>query len=260
MPGGMVGRVVPALARGLDILELFLDREVLSAPEVVRALGLPRTTVHELIGTLAERGWLVAVEGDSPRYRLGVRAFELGSVYLRSLDLAESVRAVAHKLAADTGETVQAGVLDTDQVVYIARVDSIHPVRLVSTVGGRLPAHCTAVGKALLSGHTDQRLDELFPPGVELQGLTENSIRDPERLKAALVRIRRQGIAYEQRESNPEAACVAAGVRDRTGQVVAALSISVPTSRWSAARRRELGEAVRTSAEALSHELGAPLT
>ena len=253
-----MGRVVPALARGLDILELFLDREVLSAPEVVRALGLPRTTVHELLATLAARGWLVAIGGDSPRYRLGVRAFELGSVYLRSLDLTDSVRAVAQKLAADTGETVQAGVLDEDQVVYIAKVDSIHPVRLVSTVGGRLPAHCTAVGKALLSGLSDRRLDELFPRGSELPRLTENSIRDPERLKAALARIRRQGVAYEQRESNPEAACVAAGIRDRTGQIVAALSISVPTSRWNTARRRELAEAVRASADGLSRDLGAP--
>lgn len=254
-----MGRVVPALARGLDILELFLDRELLSAPDVVRALGLPRTTVHELLATLTARGWLVAVEGELPRYRLGVRAFELGSVYLRSLDLTDSVRVVTQKLAADTGETVQAGVLDADQVVYIAKVDSIHPVRLVSTVGGRLPAHCTAVGKALLSGLDDRQLDELFPPDRELSGLTENSIRDPERLKAALVRIRRQGVAFEQRESNPEAACVAAGVRDRTGQIVAALSISVPTSRWNAARRRELAVAVRASADGLSRDLGAPL-
>jgi DNA-binding IclR family transcriptional regulator len=258
MPGGAVGRVVPALARGLDIIELFLDHQVLSAPDVVRALALPRTTVHELLATLVARGWLVAIDGDSPRYRLGVRAFEVGGVYLRSLDLTDSVRAAAQKLAADTGETVQAGVLDEDQVVYICKVDSIHPVRLVSTVGGRLPAHCTAVGKALLSGLSDRRVDELFPPGRELPALTDNSIRDPERLKAALARIRRQGVAYEQRESNPEAACVAAAIKDGTGQVVAALSISVPTSRWNPARRRELAEAVRVSAEALSHEFGAP--
>lgn len=253
-----MGRVVPALARGLDVLELFLDRQVLSPPDVVRALGLPRSTVHELIGTLTARGWLVAVEGDSSHYRLGVRAFDLGSAYLGSLDLTDSLRAVAAKLAADTGETVQAGVLDEDQVVYIAKFDSIHPVRLVSTVGGRLPAHCTAVGKALLSGLTERRLDELFPRGKELRGLTQNSIHDPERLKADLARIRQQGVAYEERESNPEAACVAAGIRDRTGQVVAALSISVPTSRWSAARRRELADAVRRSAGDLSRDLGAP--
>jgi IclR family transcriptional regulator, KDG regulon repressor len=254
----VMGRLVPALARGLDVLELFLDREVLSAPEAVRELGLPRTTVHELLSTLTARGWLVLLEGDAPRYRLGVRAFELGSVYIRSLDVAAAVRGVAEKLAAETGETVQAGVLDDDQVVYIVKVDSIHPVRLVSAVGGRLPAHCTALGKALLSGLPESRLDELFPPGSELPGLTTHSIRDADRLRTALARIRRRGLAVEERESNPDAACVAAGIRDRTGDMVAAMSVSVPTSRWNPARRRELGEAVVAAAQGLSRELGAP--
>lgn len=253
-----MGRLVPALSRGLDVLELFLDRQVLSAPEVVRALGLPRTTVHELLNTLTARGWLVVVGGDSPRYQLGVRSFELGSVYLRSLDLAESARRAAEKLAAETGETVQAGVLDEDQVVYVVKVDSIHPVRLVSSVGGRLPAHCTAIGKALLSGLSSQRLDELFPPGTELIGLTHNSIRDPDRLRSALARIRKRGVAFEERESNPEAACVAAGIRDRSGGIFAAMSVSVPTSRWSATRRRELAELVQAATDDLSREFGAP--
>jgi IclR family transcriptional regulator, KDG regulon repressor len=253
-----VGRLVPALSRGLDILELFLDRQVLSAPEVARALDLPRTTVHELLSTLTARGWLVLVGGDAPRYQLGVRSFELGSVYLRSLDLAKSARRVAEKLAADTGETVQAGVLDEDQVVYIVKVDSIHPVRLVSSVGGRLPAHCTALGKALLSGLPGERLDQLFPSGTELGGLTSHSIRDADELRKALARIRRRGVAYEERESNPEAACVASGIRDGSGQTIAAMSVSVPTSRWSAARRRELEELVRAATDGLSREFGAP--
>lgn len=252
-----MGRLVPALSRGLDVLELFLDRQTLSAPEIVRALELPRTTVHELLNTLTARGWLVVVGADS-RYQLGVRSFEVGSTYLRSLDLVASARRVAERLAAETGETVQAGVLDEDQVVYVVKVDSIHPVRLVSSVGARLPAHCTAIGKALLSGLSGQRLDELFPLGTELIGLTRNSIRDPDRLRSALTRIRRRGVAFEERESNPEAACVAAGIRDGHGEVLAAMSISVPTSRWTPARKRELAELVRAATDDLSREFGAP--
>lgn len=253
-----MGRLVPALSRGLDVLELFLEQETLAAPEVVRALDLPRTTVHELLSTLAARGWLVTVDGDVSRYRLGVRAFELGNVYLRSLDIAQSARRVAAELADTTGETVHVGVLDEDQVVYIAKVDSIHPVRLVSSVGGRLPAHCTAIGKALLSGASDAQLDELFPMGKELIALTPRSIRDPVKLRTELRRVRKQGVAHEVRESNPEAACVAAAVRDSSGRVVAAMSISVPTSRWGAARRRELGALVVDAASQLSRLLGGP--
>src|SRR3954467_2663650 len=83
-----MSRAVPAASRALNILELFLDTPVLSAAEIVNQLGLPRTTVHELLGTLADRSYLVVVPGQPLRYQLGVRLFQLGSVFAQQLDLA----------------------------------------------------------------------------------------------------------------------------------------------------------------------------
>jgi IclR family KDG regulon transcriptional repressor len=146
-----MGRAVPAVGRALDILELLLDEDRLSAPEIAQRLRLPRTTVHELLGTLVERSYLAPAGGQPVRYRLGMRLFQLGGAFAGRLDLAREARQVA-EVAASCDETVHVAVLDGTEVVHVAKVDSTHPVRMVSAVGRRLPAHCTGVGKVLLSG------------------------------------------------------------------------------------------------------------
>lgn len=254
-----MGRLVPAVTRALDILELFLDGDgTLSAPEITRRLGLPRTTVHELVTTLAARSYLVPVPGQPGRYRLGVRTYQLGSRYAEQLDLAAEGQQVARKVAETCDETVHVAILDGADVIYIAKVDSTHAVRMVSAAGRRLPAHCTSVGKMLLASLPREELDARLPgPDDEpLRAMTENSITSPAELREALAEIRARGIAVEERESNPDVSCVAAPVRDGTGRVVAALSISVPTIRWSEERRTELEALAAEGAADLSARLG----
>src|SRR5438876_8015420 len=131
-------RQVPALARGLDILEFARSAgQPPSAAELTRGLGLPRTTVHELIQTLVARAYLDELPGAPRRYRLGVRLFELGNVYAAGLDLAREGRAAAEAVAAECQETVHVAIRDGTDVIYIAKVDSTHPVRMVSSTGGR---------------------------------------------------------------------------------------------------------------------------
>ncbi|MGW8765127.1 IclR family transcriptional regulator [Streptomyces sp. NPDC055815] len=252
-----MGRLVPAVTRALDILELFLDGDgTLSTPEIVRRLQLPRTTVHELVATLAARSYLVPVPEQPGRYRLGVRPYQLGSRYAEQLDLAAEGGQVARAVAETCDETVHVAVLEDTDVIYIAKVDSTHAVRMVSAAGRRLPAHCTSVGKMLLASLPEEELAARIPDGAELVAMTSNSITDPAALRTALAEVRRRGIALESRESNPDVSCVAAPVRDRSGRVVAALSISVPMIRWSEARRAELEELVVKGAGELSERLG----
>jgi IclR family transcriptional regulator, KDG regulon repressor len=254
--GGAMGRAVPAVRRALDILELFLDEERLSAPEVAARLGLPRTTVHELLGTLVERSYLAPAGGQPVRYRLGMRPFQLGAAFAQHLDLAREAQQAATEVAAACDETVHVAVLDGTDVVYIAKVDSTHPVRMVSAVGRRLPAHCTGVGKALLSGLDPEALDARYPRGRALPAMTPRSITSASRLRACLAEVRERGLAYDDRESNDAVHCVAAPVRDHTDVMVAAMSISVPSIRWSDERRREWSELVRRGAAGLSERLG----
>jgi DNA-binding IclR family transcriptional regulator len=251
-----MGRAVPAASRALDILELFLVTPVLSAPEIGRSLQLPRTTVHELLGTLLDRSYLVQVPGQPVRYRLGVRLFQLGSVFAENLDLAREAQKVAADVAAACDETVHVAVLDASDVVYVARVDSTHPVRMVSAVGRRVPAHCTGVGKMLLSGLGPEALDALYPRRRQLPTMTARSIPSSARLRAALAEIREQGIAYDNSESSEDVNCVAAGVYDHSGAMVAAMSISVPATRWNDVTRAKWAELVRSGAATLSENLG----
>ncbi|MGP3970788.1 IclR family transcriptional regulator [Streptomyces sp. 6N223] len=253
-----MGRRVPAVSRALDILELFLDGDgTLSAPEITRRLQLPRTTVHELVTTLAARSYLVPVSGQPGRYRLGVRTYQLGSRYAEQLDLAAEGHQVARSVAETCGETVHVAVLEGVDVIYIAKVDSTHAVRMVSAAGRRLPAHCTAVGKMLLASLPPEELDTRLPQSAgELRAMTPNSITSLEELRRHLADVRERGVASEQRESNPDVSCVAAPVRDRSGRVVAALSISVPMVRWSAEQQEELTGLAVKGAGQLSERLG----
>lgn len=252
-----MGRLVPAVTRALDILELFLDGEgTLTAPEITRKLGLPRTTVHELVTTLAARHYLVPLPEQPGRYRLGVRTYQLGSRYAEQLDLAAEGQQVARSVAETCDETVHVAILEGTDVIYIAKVDSTHAVRMVSAAGRRLPAHCTAVGKMLLASLTEAEVDALIAPDAALSAMTENSITSPQALRRELAVIRERGIAIEGRESNPDVSCVAAPVRDSSGRVVASLSISVPMIRWSEERREELSELAAKGAAELSERLG----
>jgi IclR family KDG regulon transcriptional repressor len=254
-----VPRQVPAVVRALDILELFLRQSpppALSVPEIAAALSLPRSTAHELVGTLVARRYLQPDAHQPHRFTLGVRLFELGNAYAAGLDLAREGQLVAQQVAAQCGETVHVAVLDGIEVFYIAKVDSTNPVRLVSAIGKRLPAHCTAVGKMLLSGLADHELEERYRQAGGLVGMTPNSITSLAALKAELAATRRRGLAYDNCESNLDARCVAAPVYDHEGQMVAAMSISFPIIRDDPVRILELAQLIRQGARALSERLG----
>jgi IclR family transcriptional regulator, KDG regulon repressor len=248
-------RVVPAVIRALDILELFLDRAQWSAREVAERLDLPRTTVHELLVTLVARSYLIPVPGQPVRYRLGMPLFQLGAAFAGQLDLVREAQGVARDVAAVCDEAVHVAVLEGPDVIYLVKVDSTHPVRMVSAVGRRLPAHCTAVGKVLLASLDPGGLDAVLMNGA-LPGMTPESITDPERLREHLDHIRAEGVAVDNGESDSAMRCVAAAIRDHTGTTVAAMSLSAPIIRWTPQACVEWSRLVREGAATLSTRMG----
>ncbi|MDY7085456.1 MAG: IclR family transcriptional regulator [Actinomycetota bacterium] len=250
-----MARVVPAVVRALDILELFLERPQLSARDVMERLDLPRTTVHELLVTLVERAYLVAVPGQPVQYRLGMPLFQLGAAFAGRLDLVREAQSVTRDVAAACNEAVHVAVLDGADVIYLVKVDSTHPVRMVSAVGRRLPAHCTAVGKVLLASLGPAALDEVLAKDP-LPGMTSESITDPGCLREQLDRVRADGVATDVGESDTAMRCVAAGVRDHTGAVIAAMSLSAPIIRWTPQVQGEWTELLREGAATLSARMG----
>ncbi|MGA5303735.1 IclR family transcriptional regulator [Nucisporomicrobium flavum] len=248
-------RVVPAVSRALDILDLFLERPQLSAREVMERLDLPRTTVHELLVTLVERAYLISVPGQPVQYRLGMPLFQLGAAFAGRLDLVREAQGVTRDLAAACNEAVHVAVLDGADVIYLVKVDSTHPVRMVSAVGRRLPANCTAVGKVLLSGLDPAELDAVLAKG-DLPGMTAESITDPDVLREHLDRVRADGLAVDCGESDGAMRCVGAAVRDHSGAIIAAMSVSAPIIRWTPQAHVEWAELVRDGAATLSARMG----
>jgi IclR family transcriptional regulator, KDG regulon repressor len=248
--------VVPALRRGLEILEAVGGSEhPPSAADLAAALDLPRTSVHELLRTLVSSGYLEELPGAPRHYRLGIKPFELGNVYAAGLDLAREGRRAAQRVAEQCQETVHVAIRDGTDVIYVAKVDSTHPVRMVSATGRRLSAHVTAVGKMLLSTVPDEELDELYPEPA-LEPMTPDSITERDELRHVLDQVRRDGVAWDECESNAAVNCVAAPVFDHRGRMIAAMSISVPTVRWSARQAARYEQLVRRGARDLSARLG----
>lgn len=251
-----MGLMVPALSRGLDILELFLsgDRE-LTAPDIVARLGLPRTTTYDLIQTLVARGYLEHVSGSRGAYRLGLRTFELGSAYGEGIDLIREARKAVAQITELTKETSHAAVLLKTEVFYIARAESAHAVRTVSAVGRRLPAHATGVGKALLGTLSEDEVRARYAR-EDLPRLTKNTVTSLRDLEPELQRVRSSGLAWDLCESNEDVCCVAVPVYDRNGPA-AAISVSVPTTRWTPEAATGYAQVVRAQGEVLSARLGA---
>ena len=252
-----MAKIIPSVKRAFEILEQFRDKNLsLSVPEITLKLGLPRTTAHDLVYTLLACGYLERADNDSHRYSLGLRVFELGSFYASQLDIHEDGIKIAKKISQECGETVQMAIRDVTDVVFIIRVDSSHRLRLVSAVGSRLPAHCTAVGKMLLSALSNNELSNLFKGQKHLPAMTANSITSIEDLAKEMDAIRKRGYAYDDCESNADARCVAAPVNDRNGNICAAMSITVPVTRMDSKRKKELVTIVKQGAKELSLRLG----
>ncbi|MGV8873012.1 MAG: IclR family transcriptional regulator [Rhodococcus sp. (in: high G+C Gram-positive bacteria)] len=251
-----MARLTPALVRTFDILEMFLDVDDrgLTATDIVDETHLPRTTVHELLVTMVARKYLRR-DDDTGRYHLGISVFQLGNSFADRLDLLTVGRRVTQRVAARCDETVNFGILDGESIIYLCKVESTKAVRTISRAGGRLPASCTAIGKAMLAFLPEPALTAMANQ-VEFPAITPRSITDPAELIDQLARVREVGVAYEAGESNPDVSCVAAPVRDHRGDVVAALSISVPDMRWTLRSEDEWASIVLDGARELSRELG----
>lgn len=222
--------------------------------ELARAVELPKTTVLRIATTLMDEG-LIQREEPTGIYRLGIRTFELGSLMINSLEIPRQARPYLERLADETQETVHLGVLDEGQVVYVDKIESPQILRLYSRIGRRAPAHCTAVGKALLAhlpAAERHRVVEEHP----LTAYTPNTITDFFQLEKELEEIRRTGVAFDREEHEEGVRCAAAPIFDYTGAVRAAVSVTAPTFRANSERMKELAGAVRATARAISESLG----
>lgn len=221
--------------------------------EIASRLELPRSATYELVATL--KAYRVVDQTTDGSVVLGAKLYMLGASFAAGVDIGRLSIETARELRDQVDETIQVAVLDDRFVLYIAKADSSRQLRLVSNIGRRLPAHVTGLGKALLAALPDAELKELFE-NVEMERYTPTSIGSLADLQTEVARIRAQGYAIDDCESNPDVRCVAAQVRDSAGAVVAAISISVPESRMTDSVLAGHIAKVTEAADRLSRRLG----
>lgn len=230
---------VGTLARGLDVLELFSTAgSELSQKEISEALRLPMPTVHRLTALLTERGWLDR-DPDTRRLRLGLEMTRLVPALLDGLRLPELARPHLRALAADLQETVNVAILQGAEVVYLLSESADRLLTSQASVGLRLPAHCTALGKCLLAQLPEAvARDRLAPEPYGSR--TERTVTTWAQLAADLKTIRQTGVAVSEEEYEVGLVSLAVPVRWIDGPGTGAINVSLPAGRATAEFRELL--------------------
>ncbi len=246
---------VQVLDRALAILDtLSAEGPDLSLGDISERLELHKSTAHRLIMVL-ERHKLIERNSVNGRYRLGLKLFELGTRAVSQLDLRERARPSLERLVLETSETVHLCILDDSEVVYLDKVEPTRSVRMATSVGRRNPAHCTAVGKAIMAYLPESQVEAIIRK-QGMKAMTANTITSFAELKKELSIIRERGYAIDNEEIEEGVRCVGCVVRNFSGEPLAAISISAPAFRLTKEKVKSLSQPVVAAANALSMELG----
>jgi IclR family KDG regulon transcriptional repressor len=241
--------------RVLDIFEaLAASPDGLGFSDLGRRLGLPKSSLHGLLAALTDRGYVV-FDANQRTYVLGIRVWELGQAYSFHRDLLREARRVMEGIVAEVNETVQLATLDGTDNVYLDKVDCSHPIRLLSEVGKRLPAHATGLGKVLLAQLPPETVRSRLT-GRALPAFTPRTITGRSSLLAELKTIRQQGFAVDDQEYTDGLRCVAVPICEHGGHATTALSASVPIMRASPEQLAQALRAVAAGSLELSRRLG----
>ena len=245
MPSG-----TQTLARGLDILNAVAEG-VSSLSDIAATLGLSRSTVHRLAATLVDQRYLGFARNMG--YTLGPKLLELGFLAGRQLSLPRIARSHLEELAANAGDTVHLAMLDGTRALYLDKIPGRRRVEISSRIGERQPLRSTGIGKALILGESEGRWRELYD--LEDQAGSRYNVDFVLWLKRMRDYAAR-GYAFDLEENEDRIRCVAAPVYDASGTTIGAISISSAAQYMDEDRMHRLTDEVRSTADAISHDLG----
>jgi len=247
--------MVQSLERAFTVLESFREQESQGITQIMHATGLPKTTVHRIVRTLTELGYLEQ-DPKTAEYRLGLRFLSLAQTSADSLDWRPSALAAMDALQAETGESVYLGVREGAELLFIDEKVSLKPVRVGSAIGLRAPLHATAAGKAILAHLSQSQLDEALDR-IELATYTGNTLTNKSDLRKELDVVRQKGYAVNDQEWVEDACYIAAPILDRFNAPIAALTVGAPAGRLPKELWDEVGKNVIRAAGRVSTALGA---
>jgi DNA-binding IclR family transcriptional regulator len=245
-PAGPTG---PVIGRALRLLDAFdAERRELTLSDLARRADMPLSTTHRLMQELC--AWGAVERGEDGLYRIGLRLWELGSLAPRGPGLREAALPFLEDLSRITRENVQLAVREGTEVVFVERIASSEAVPVLTRVGDRFALTVTGVGLVLLA-HAPAEVQEEVLNGP-IDRYTAKTVTDPAQLRRMLADVRSNGFSISDRQVTMDALSVGAPIRDRRGEVVAAVSLVV---RHGSTTAHALSRLVRTSAQAISRAL-----
>lgn len=245
---------VSSVMKVFGILQALGEERDHGITELSQRVLMSKSTVYRFLQTMKTLGY-VAQEGESEKYSLTLKLFELGAKALQNVDLIRSADIEMRELSRLTKETIHLGALEEDSIVYIHKIDSLYNLRMYSRIGRRNPLHTTAIGKVLLAWRDRAEVQDILRE-VEFRRSTANTIVTMEVLLEVLDQVKVQGFGEDNEEQEEGLRCIAVPVFDRFGVVIAGLSISFPTIRFSEEAKNEYVAMLHRAARNLSEQMG----
>ncbi|KYO63800.1 IclR family transcriptional regulator [Thermovenabulum gondwanense] len=247
--------LVKSVIKALEIIELLNVEGELSIKEISTKLELEKTTVHRLITTLKEKGYVIQNDKDR-RYSNSFKLFELGNRTIERLGLRRQAQPYLEELAEKSHETVNLAILDGKYVMYIDKIESSETIKVALEIGKKLPCYCTGLGKAILAYMSEQKVLELLK-SEPLKEFTPNTITDLSKLMRELRKIREQGYSVDNEEYVQGLICVASPIINKQGEPIAAMSIAIPKYRIEEGKKDldYFASLVKETAQKFSKEL-----
>ena len=245
---------VRAVERALDILLCFTREEpVRSLTHISECVHMSKTTVHRLLATLENKRFITR-DKVTGLYRLGFRFIEMASLVLQAVELPRWAQPYLQRLSAECGETVDLSILDGAQVMYLQVIESAQRVKIAAAVGQRLPAFCTASGKALLAYSPEDQVRIIL--GESLTRYTDRTTVTIDEILEDLRVTRERGYAVSDQEYERDINAVAAPIFDADHHPIASIAIVGPSFRLTKERLPALGELIRAMTQLISNEVG----
>jgi DNA-binding IclR family transcriptional regulator len=247
---------VKTLAKAMRLLNVLGHfQNGTSIAELSKELKMSKSTVHRLLATLREFD-LVWCDPNTSNYSLGSRIMSWSSLLVQQNLLLRYGLPILRDLVRLCRETANLGILDGREILFVAQFESTEILRMSHVVGTRVPAHSSAMGKALLATLSDAEFNELYRSVKKLERITPNSIADKPKLKEHLQKVRQDGVAFDFEENHAGGFCMGVVVRNHTNKPLAAMSISMPIQRIRESTLNTIKEQLLNASAILSAELG----
>ncbi len=243
-----------SLDRALNILDSLAKNEHASLTDLSHSLGIPTATTHRILTTLQKHGY-TELEERTQHWVIGIEAYRTGCSFLKRTNLPDVSRPIMRQLMETTGETANLAVRDGNEVVFIGQADTQNPIRAFFKPGTRAPMHASGTGKAILSRMDESRLKSMLQ-SISLEQFTDNTLTNPSALISDLKKTRSRGWSFDHEERFVGMSCIGAAILNAHDDVIAGISISGPSNRFSNEHIEEFGAEVSNAAARITVAIG----